>query len=180
MIVFLDFDGILHPDAAYLVNGRPELRAEGELFMWCGHLVDVLSERPDVRIVLSTSWARHLGFTAARDYLPQSVANRVIGATWHSAMALGEGLYSSGSRLTWWDLVARYEQIARWVSRYEQRHGAFEWIAVDDDDRNWPENMRHRLVHANPDLGLSEPETRAALRRGLALPAVGLKSSHRP
>lgn len=34
MILFLDYDGVLHPDAAYLVKGRPELRAEGCVFMW--------------------------------------------------------------------------------------------------------------------------------------------------
>ncbi len=34
MILFLDFDGVLHPDAALLVNGRPTLKADGELMMW--------------------------------------------------------------------------------------------------------------------------------------------------
>lgn len=29
MVLFLDFDGVLHPDAVYLVGGRPTLRAEG-------------------------------------------------------------------------------------------------------------------------------------------------------
>ena len=34
MILFLDYDGVLHPDSAYLVRGRPVLRATGGLFMW--------------------------------------------------------------------------------------------------------------------------------------------------
>lgn len=42
MILFLDFDGVLHPDAAYLVRGRPVLRAAGELFMWAPLLAAVL------------------------------------------------------------------------------------------------------------------------------------------
>lgn len=33
MILFLDFDGVLHPDEAYLVKGRPVLRTEGALFI---------------------------------------------------------------------------------------------------------------------------------------------------
>ena len=42
MILFLDFDGVLHPDEAYLVKGRPVLRAEGALFMWTPLLADAL------------------------------------------------------------------------------------------------------------------------------------------
>jgi len=35
VILFLDFDGVLHPDAVYLRHsGQIELRTEGELFMW--------------------------------------------------------------------------------------------------------------------------------------------------
>lgn len=56
MILFLDFDGVLHPDAAFLVKGRPTLKAEGQLFMWAPLLVDVLADFPEVQIVLSTSW----------------------------------------------------------------------------------------------------------------------------
>lgn len=43
MILFLDFDGVLHPDAVYRERGRPVLRDQGELFMWSGRLVDVLA-----------------------------------------------------------------------------------------------------------------------------------------
>ena len=87
MILFLDFDGVLHPDDAYLVRGRPVLRAEGALFMWASPLAALLDAHPQVQIVLSTSWARELGFSRARRFLPDTLRARVIGATWHSAMA---------------------------------------------------------------------------------------------
>ena len=87
MILFLDFDGVLHPDEANLVHSRPVLRAEGELFMWAPPLVNVLDDLPKVRIVQSTSWARDLRFTRARDWLPEALRARVIGATWHSGMS---------------------------------------------------------------------------------------------
>ncbi len=48
MVLFLDFDGVLHPDQAYLVKGRPVLRAEGALFMWAPLLVDALKNYPGV------------------------------------------------------------------------------------------------------------------------------------
>ena len=83
MILFLDFDGVLHPDAVYLERGRPVLRADGELFMWSRYLVDVLASAPQIRIVLSTSWARELRFNRARDYLTAELRPMVIGATWH-------------------------------------------------------------------------------------------------
>jgi hypothetical protein len=66
MILFLDFDGVLHPDAAFLVNGRTMLKADGELMMWAPLLVDVLAGFPEMQIVLSTSWARELSFSRAR------------------------------------------------------------------------------------------------------------------
>jgi len=56
MLLFLDYDGVLHPDEVYLKRGRPVLRGPGELFMWVPHLLSAI-EGADVRIVLSTSFA---------------------------------------------------------------------------------------------------------------------------
>jgi hypothetical protein len=107
VILFLDFDGVLHPDAVYLERGRPVLRADGELFMWSRHLLDALASAPHVRIVLSTSWARELRFARARDYLPADLRPRVIGSTWHSGMATDDEHRPLG-RDTWWDTSTRY------------------------------------------------------------------------
>ena len=89
VLLFLDFDGVLHPDAVYLTRRGVELRADGALFMWSPHLVEALEQQQNVRIVLSTSWARKLGFQRARAALPAELQARVIGATWHSAMGRG-------------------------------------------------------------------------------------------
>lgn len=162
MILFLDFDGVLHPDAVYLRHGRPTLvytRQPGaSLFMWSEHLVDILAQHPQVRIVLSTSWARHLGFSRAKKRLPAVLRERCIGATWHSAMRGGGGMYGR-TFSTWWDSSTRYQQIARYV----ERAGLQEWLAVDDDDEGWPESMRHRLVHMDAEFGLGVPEKQQEL-----------------
>lgn len=127
MILFLDFDGVLHPDAAYLENRQPVLRAEGSLFMWAPLLVELLDELPHVRIVLSTSWARELGFDRARRWLPETLRKKVIGSTWHSAMRRHpEGMHRAYP--TWWDTATRYEQIKRYV----ERAGLDHWVAVDE------------------------------------------------
>jgi hypothetical protein len=156
-MLFLDFDGVLHPDAVYLECGRPMLRADGELFMWAGHLVDALASTPHVRIVLSTSWARELRFARARDYLPAELRPKVIGATWHSGMAT-DAEHRPLGRDTWWDTSSRYRQI----KRYADRAGLARWIAVDDNPEGWDEADRVRLVHTQGDTGLSDP---AALSR---------------
>jgi len=116
VILFLDFDGVLHPDAVYLERGRPVLRTDGALFMWSRHLVDALASAPHIRIVLSTSWARELRFARARDYLPAELRPKVIGATWHSGMATDDEHRPLG-RDTWWDTSTRYQQIRRYVDR---------------------------------------------------------------
>ena len=158
MILFLDYDGVLHPDAVYLERGRPVLRADGELFMWAGYLVDVLASAPHVRIVLSTSWARELRFNRARDYLPAELRPMVIGATWHSGMATDDEHRPLG-RDTWWDSSTRYQQIRRYVDRA----GITDWIALDDQPEGWADADRDKLVATDSNLGLSAPSARARL-----------------
>lgn len=158
MILFLDFDGVLHPDAVYLERGRPVLRAAGELFMWSRYLVDALANAPHVRIVLSTSWARELRFARARDYLPAELRAKVIGATWHSGMASDDEHRPLG-RGTWWDTSTRYQQIRR----YADRAGLAQWIAVDDHPEGWADADRDKLVVTDSNLGLSAPSARIRL-----------------
>jgi hypothetical protein len=119
--------------------------------MWAPLLAAVLLKYPNVRIVLSTSWARELGFSRARDYLPESLRHRVIGATWHSQMASDvEGLHPANP--TWWDSSTRYQQIKRWVSRA----GVADWLAIDDVPEGWDECDRHKLIQLDGEKGLSD------------------------
>ena len=161
MILFLDFDGVLHPDAAYLVNGRPTLKGSGELFMWAPLLVDVLADFPHVQIVLSTSWARELTFNRARRWLPVALRTRVIGATWHSAMAFRP----DGFRVnpTWWDTATRYQQI----KRYATRAGLTSWVAVDDQPEGWDAADCDKLIQTNGDTGLSDIAAQVSLAQRL-------------
>lgn len=151
MILFLDFDGVLHPDSAYLVKGRPTLKGEGELFMWAPLLIKTLADFPEIQIVLSTSWARELSFNRARRWLPAELRRRVIGSTWHSAMSFKrEGFHSLA---TWWDGATRYQQI----KRYAGRAGLTDWVAIDDQPEGWGADDLGKLVHTHSDTGLSDP-----------------------
>ena len=152
MILFLDFDGVLHPDEVWYTKGRLKLKGEGHLFMWAGLLVGALNDFPNVQIVLSTSWGRQFGYSRAKKHLPTELRNRVIGATWHSAMGKQDG----GN---WWDGATRYQQI----KRYAVRAQLADWVAIDDQPDGWGTDDLGKLVHTNSATGLSDPTTLALL-----------------
>lgn len=163
MILFVDYDGVLHPDAVFRENGRPVLRSEGSLFMWSGYLEEALEPHPDVEIVISSSWCRVLGFNRARKFLPMSLQRRVIGGTWHSSL---ERRTIGGFKvpLTWWDKATRYQQIMRYVrtKRVER------WLAIDDDDEGWALIDIKRLILTDSHLGISAPGVLSQLAARLA------------
>lgn len=88
-VLYLDSDGVLQTDHVYQHHKRgvyiDQDRAPGRtLFEWAFHLEEALAAAPDVKLVLSTSWAQHPGFLKASQRLPESLQRRVIGATFHS------------------------------------------------------------------------------------------------
>lgn len=158
VILFLDFDGVLHPDEVWLTKGRLKLEGDGHLFMWAGVLDGLLADFPTVQIVLSTSWARQFGYSRAKKHLPPGLRNRVIGATWHSSMEKQDGL-NRPHAVTWWDAATRYEQI----KRYAVRAKLTDWIAIDDQPEGWGEDDLGKLVHTHSETGLSDTVVRVLL-----------------
>ncbi|HCF7007364.1 TPA: hypothetical protein NIJ29_004095 [Pseudomonas aeruginosa] len=152
--IFLDFDGVLHPDRAYMGRKGPALTGDGDLFMWLPTLEKVLADFPQCEIVLSTNWVRMLGFKRACKYLPEKISGRVVGATWHSAITRDPEL------LNWWDTATRYEQICRYVASTQIEN----WVAIDDDVEGWPDVSLSRLVACKPQLGLGELDAAMRLR----------------
>lgn len=155
-VIFLDFDGVLHPDCVFRVPGRGlVLRAEGhQLFESAPILEEILSPYPEIQIVLSTSWVRILGFDRTMSRLPACLGKRVVGATWHSRMDQQE-----------WIARSRCEQ----VLHYATRHSLRSWLAIDDDDEHWPSAWRHALVYADGDIGLKEARVQNELKRRLQI-----------
>lgn len=153
MLLFLDFDGVLHPDEVYMIRGRPTLRAEGSLFMWVDVLEKTLSPYPQIEIVLATSWVRWRSYSRTCKALPEVLRTRIVGATWHSRMDPRE-----------WAELTRYQQIRRYLRR---RHNV-EWLALDDDDEGWGHADINRLICTDPEQGISNPETQWRLQMALA------------
>jgi hypothetical protein len=151
-VLFLDFDGVLHPDDVYRIRSGLVLRAPGQLMMHAGILVEILKEFPQVKISLSTSWVRILGYRRARAALPPELQDLTVSSTWHSRMpkAPFEG----------YDMYSRYQQIRAAVTRA----GLTNWIALDDDPFESWLNYDRRLIRTDPDLGLSSVPTQEELR----------------
>lgn len=151
-VLFLDFDGVLHPDDVYRTRSGLELRAPGQLMMHAGVLIEILKEFPQTKISLSTSWVRILGYRRARAALPPELQALTVSSTWHSRMpkAPFEG----------YDMHSRYQQIHAAVTRASLTN----WLALDDDPyESWPDHDR-RLIRTDPDLGLSSLPTQEELR----------------
>ncbi|MEE4892857.1 HAD domain-containing protein [Pseudomonas alliivorans] len=144
MVLFLDFDGVLHPDGVYMTPQGPQLRSSGCLFMWAPILEKELAPFPKVKIVLSTSWVRQLDFSRAKKRLPIGLQTRVIGSTWHSSMS------KIWADQVWWDQTSRHGQILRYVARAN----ISDWFAIDDDAEGWACTNRDRLLLTDPNEGL--------------------------
>jgi HAD domain in Swiss Army Knife RNA repair proteins len=156
-VLYLDFDGVLHPDAVFRYRNPPAIRLQApghELFESAPVLDQLLAPYPGIRIVLSTSWVRELGFNEARETLPSALQARVVGATFHRR----HHDYYTFSRLS------RYVQIVDDV----QRRRPTRWLAIDDDQEGWPEQALARIVPMPPVLGLSSPDAALELERRLA------------
>ncbi len=155
-VLFLDFDGVLHPADVWLEpDGRMRLGDQSAghvLFEHAPLLADILAPHEDVKIVLSTSWVSGLGFEQALARLPTALSKKVIGATFDAAIH-GKGFG---------DIARGYQ-----VQGDAQKRRVTNWAALDDDARDWPEDEVERLIQTDPLLGLASPDVLKRLRAWL-------------
>lgn len=159
LIIFLDFDGVLHPDSVYRPRNKPlALHGLGELFMHAHILEEALNSYPEAKIILSTSWVRTLGYQRTLKKMPQKLKDRVIGSTWHKEMR--QDSYDP------FDWLSRYEQI-EW---HVKRNGVNKWLAIDDlhsGTEDWPVEHLSRLVLTEESKGLGCQVAQADLKAKL-------------
>lgn len=162
MILFLDFDGVLHPDSAYWHPGHgivlnvtelPDEYKYANLFCYADALAAALEDFSQVRIVLSTSWVSAIGYSRSRVRLPDALRRRVFSATYHSR------------HTPRWNYQSRFQQIMENV-RYN-RFGEC-WVAVDNDDTDWPDELRGHFVHTDDNRGIADPVALERLREILS------------
>jgi hypothetical protein len=158
-LLYLDFDGVLHPSAVYRSPGGAIFLAQyyvddgHQLFEHADLLAELLEPFPEVRIVLSTSWVQEVGIAAASEQLPEAMRHRVIGAT-----------YDPCAPRDRFNALSRGEQV------WADVHGRcpIAWLAIDDDVSYWPEHARPHWVQSETEKGIAAPRTRAMLVAALA------------
>jgi hypothetical protein len=156
-VLYLDFDGVLHHENClwHPKRGLYLKAPEGHvLFQHASLLAEMLAPYPSLKIVLSTSWVRSYGCEKAAKRLPAALRDRVIGATWHSAMKPLENEWVSRPRgmQVWGDVDRRMPRA---------------WLALDDDHRNWPAWALDNYIRTDDVLGISHPEVTPLIRQKL-------------
>jgi hypothetical protein len=163
--LYLDYDGILHPADVRVTKAEPRRprvyqgnrATDRPLLEHAALLERVLAPFPDVKIILSTSWVRVLGYEFALQQLPLALRERVIGTVWQGF------LLEHPPR-------SRYDAIQTDANT----RGLQRWLALDDDVEGWPEEERYRLIAPNNSwYGLSQPGLAEELSEALALLCAG-------
>lgn len=141
--LYLDFDGVLHPDEVYrhkdgtiFIKNVPGM--EASLFMWADELAQRIANR-DIQVVLATSWVKVLGFQRAMARLPERIAITVAGSTYHSSQRQD------------WEHYTRYQQI----QQHATRHRIQTWLALDNDVKEWAQGAQHHLCACDDITGIS-------------------------
>jgi hypothetical protein len=164
-ILYLDYDGVLHPPDVRVTEAepsRPRIYHKGQptdrpLFEHAPLLAHILKAFPDVRISLATSWVRVFGYELSVQQLPPALRARVIGTIWQG-----------------WMLQFPPPRRHDAITIDSEERGVERWLALDDDVEGWPVNRGHLLVAPkNPWQGLSQPGLADELAAALELLCTG-------
>lgn len=145
MILFLDFDGVLHPAVC---------ATDTELLCRRPLLEDVLRECPHVEIVISSTWRESRTLDQLRAFFSPDIGARIVGVTpqW-------QDLQNESSMGTY----VRQAEIEGWLRQAGRAWEA--WVALDDQPWLFRPFLPN-LVHSDPATGLTE-EACTALRKKL-------------
>jgi hypothetical protein len=147
MILFLDFDGVLHPDPC---------RDPTRLFEQAPRLAAVLEDFPEVSIVLSTSWRTTRTIDELAALLPAPMRPRIVGMTPHF------------SEIDVPPRLVPYRRQAECAEWFERHAGIGEtWLALDDRP-SWFEPYFEALIECDSTRGFDEAADRR-LRSALVI-----------
>lgn len=140
MILFLDYDGVLHPDPCADAT---------RLFEHAPRLAQVLESFPGLGVVLSTSWRTKYPESALLEPLPASLRQRVLGLTPRASD------FSPPPELL---PYRRQAECMQWLQQHGMSGSA--WWALDDRP-DWFAPYCENLIECHPQRGFDE---RAAAR----------------
>lgn len=128
-LLFLDFDGVLHP-----------IDCAEDAYFCRIPLLEMLfkTANSNLGIVISSSWRHHHTYEELLSFLPEAISRRVVGTT--GSAYIGK--------------LARYQEIRVFLSEYR---GCSDWLALDDAAWEFPESCSE-LVRCNGSVGLTTRE----------------------
>jgi len=147
VIIFLDFDGVLHDIGC----------ASKNLFRHASRFSAVLRDHPDIEVVVSSAWRKDAGNLAElAGHFPVDVRHRFVGVT---------DIESDVA-----EPRQREHECWQWLCAHGREH--VRWIAVDDSPDNFGPDLpgAGAVLFTDPSAGLDD-EAAAILRAMIAAPA---------
>jgi hypothetical protein len=134
--LFLDFDGVLHPDRYSLTNYDPDrVFKNNEIFSQAPILAGLLTEFP-CQIVISSSWRFTHSLEEMKAKLPKAIAKTVVGMT-------GDAYVGPHPR---------YNEIKEYLT--SRNKSLFAWRALDDSKLEFPNGCTD-LILCDPNTGIT-------------------------
>ncbi|MDR6385065.1 HAD domain-containing protein [Paraburkholderia caribensis] len=154
MDIYLNFDGVLHPDQVFYEDGCiPSLLAPGHnAFEYAELLAMTLEGYEDVVIILNTWWTFYLGLDACKDLLPTALAARIGGSTIQYLEA-----YDS--------MPARLKEAECHIARRRSRP----WVILDHTNARYRRDFLPHLLLFDPSQGLGNRSAQRSIERRLRL-----------
>lgn len=147
MILFLDFDGVLHPEPCY---------DDGQLFSCLPRLESVLRDFPAVEIVISSTWREKYCLAELKIFFSADIAARIIGVTpvWQEIPEIVDALG-----------YQRHAEIEGWLRQSEESWRS--WLAIDDKSYLFRPFLKN-LIKTNSLIGI-DADAENRLRKHLSV-----------
>ena len=134
--LFLDFDGVLHPDRYSLSNYDPDrVFRNNEIFSQAPILAALLTEYP-CQVIISSSWRFTHSLDEMKEKLPKGIAKNVAGVT-------GDAYIGPHPR---------YNEIKEYLIKHNKSF--FSWRALDDAKLEFPNGCTD-LILCDPNTGIA-------------------------
>lgn len=133
-VLFLDFDGVLHPKGGVGVDARLSRLP----------LLAALLAEPamaHVGVVIASTWREAYSLAKLRGLFPATLQSRILDVTPQLDDVDSDYL--------------RYREIRAWLNRHPQVN---RWAALDDAEDEFPPGKRGNAIFTNPSIGLTEED----------------------
>lgn len=121
MLLFLDFDGVLHP--FFPREDRPDV--ENRAFSYRPRFERVLREHHQLEIVICSDWRKSHSLEGLRGFFSEDIRPRILGVT--------PVLPKDRTGVGW--VGIRHREALAWLETQAMSNRP--WVALDDDYLNW-------------------------------------------